>query len=92
MQDEMDDYIIPYYTDPEDWVKVVRCKNCKYGKSGEMKKVIICGFYRDKHLKLPDDYCSEPLKKSKEYQEVKDYCENDIVATEAAWKEMADPS
>lgn len=38
-----------------------------------------------------DDYII-PLKKPKEYQEVKDYCENDVVATEAALKEMTDPS
>lgn len=58
MQDELNDL---QYTKPEDpdIVKVTRCKYCMYGDLNHNGQIVICKLYLDKHLKYPDDYCSE---------------------------------
>ena len=61
MQDEMNDLVNPYYTDPEEWVHVVRCKDCKhYGKT------FFSGFARCEILETwepAEHYCSDGERK-----------------------------
>lgn len=65
MQDEVMNDLHEVYTDPnpEDLVRVTRCKNCRYGDDRKDTKVVICKLYIEKHLKFPTDYCSEGLEK-----------------------------
>ncbi len=61
MRDEVMNDLHEVYTDPnpDDLIRVIRCRNCKYGETGKNGKVIICKLYLDKHLKFPHDYCSD---------------------------------
>lgn len=56
MQDEMNDAMPTYETDPNDLVRVVRCKDCKrydISKNGVYGHCI-----RQYAIFYPDDYCS----------------------------------
>ena len=63
MQDEMDDYVIPYYKDPDSFVSVVRCKDCKWFHEHEMENPF-CG--QGVFLNYPrrDDYCSYGVRRN----------------------------
>ena len=61
MQDEVMNDLHEVYTDPnpEDLVRVIRCRNCKIGDINKNGHVVVCKLYPDRHLKFPHDYCSE---------------------------------
>lgn len=60
MQDEMNDLVNPYYVDPEDWVRVTRCKDCRYYTDLIPNTEPIC-LKRCPDFK-PDDYCSKGVR------------------------------
>jgi hypothetical protein len=62
MQDEMNDFVNPYYKDPSDIVSVVRCKNCKHFDEWLGEKMCSRGGYFRWAMK-PEDFCSYGVRK-----------------------------
>ena len=62
MQDEMNDIQMPY-TDsaPQDLVRVIRCKNCKYYQDNWAPRHSVITHYCEMNdtFKKPEGYCDE---------------------------------
>lgn len=57
MQDEMNDAMPTYDANPDDLVRVVRCKDCKWFHEHEMRNPY-CGQGVFLHYPRRDDFCS----------------------------------
>ena len=54
MEDEMNDFVNPYYKDPDSWVSVVRCRECKWHNEQGCAIYIV----DDSDRPGDEDYCS----------------------------------